>query len=75
VTLNGQTVNVFTFVAGSDPQFPDRGLPSTLAVPRFIGLQTHGGRSRVGFRNIQIKRLGGPMPSLSAARRLADSVV
>jgi hypothetical protein len=75
VILNGQTVNVFTFVAGSDPQFPDRGLPSTPEAPRFIGLQTHGGRSRVGFRNIQIKPLGGPMPSPMAASRRADSVV
>ena len=34
---------------------PDRGLPSTNAVPRFIGLQTHTGR--VAFRHIQIRAL------------------
>lgn len=53
VTLNGVQVTVFAFVAGSDALHPDRGLPSTNAVPRFIGLQTHTGR--VAFRNIQIK--------------------
>lgn len=55
VTLNGVQVTVFAFVAGSDALHPARGLPSTNAVPRFIGLQTHTGR--VAFRNIQIKAL------------------
>lgn len=55
VTLNGTLVTTFTFVAGSDPPHPDRGLPGTNAAPRFIGLQTHTGR--VAFRNIQIKPL------------------
>lgn len=57
VKLNGQTINTFTFVAGSDPTYPDRALPSTAAAPRYIGLQTHGGQSRVAFRYIQIKPL------------------
>ena len=64
VLLNNQQINQFTFVAGSDPQFPDRGLPSTPAVPRYIGLQTHPGASpgvsRVAFRKIQIQALTGP---------------
>jgi hypothetical protein len=55
VALNGVEVTVFNFVAGSDAAHPERGLPSTNAVPRFIGLQTHTGR--VAFRNIQIKVL------------------
>jgi hypothetical protein len=55
VTLNGVQVTTFSFVAGSDPAHPDRGLPGTVAVPRFIGLQTHTGR--VAFRKIQIKAL------------------
>jgi hypothetical protein len=55
VTLNGVLVTTFTFVAGSDPQHPDRALPGTVAAPRFVGLQTHTGR--VAFRNIQIKAL------------------
>ena len=44
----------FVFVPGSDALHPDRGLPSTNTVPRFIGLQTHSGS--VAFRNIQIWR-------------------
>jgi hypothetical protein len=52
VALNGVQVTTFTFVPGSDALHPDRGLPSTNAVPRFIGLQTHTGR--VAFRHIQI---------------------
>jgi hypothetical protein len=52
VTLNGILVTDFTFVPGSDAAHPDRGLPGTAAVPRFIGLQTHTGR--VAYRNIQI---------------------
>jgi hypothetical protein len=32
---------------------PDRGLPSTDASPRFMGVQTHTGR--VAFRNIRIR--------------------
>jgi len=55
VKLNGVDVTDFQFVAGSDVAHPDRGLPSTNANPRFIGLQTHTGR--VAFRNIQIKGL------------------
>ena len=57
VTLNGQEVNRFDFTAGSDASYPDRALPSTSDVPRFIGLQTHGGLARVGFRHIRIKAL------------------
>jgi hypothetical protein len=53
--LNGVDVTDFQFVAGSDAAHPDRGLPTTNAAPRFIGLQTHTGR--VSFRNIQIKAL------------------
>jgi len=53
VMLNGVLVTDFLFAAGSDAAHPDRGLPSTSALPRFIGLQTHTGR--VSFRNIQIK--------------------
>jgi hypothetical protein len=55
VTLNGTQVTTFTFVPGSDVLHPDRGLPSTNAVSRFIGLQTHTGR--VAFRHIQIRAL------------------
>jgi hypothetical protein len=55
VRLNGADVTNFTFVPGSDAAHPDRGLPGTNAVPRFIGLQTHTGR--VAFRRIQIKAL------------------
>jgi hypothetical protein len=55
VKLNGVSVTDFNFVVGSDTAHPDRGLPSTIASPRFIGLQTHTGR--VAFRNIQIKPL------------------
>ena len=55
VRLNGVDVTDFTFVAGSDAAHPDRGLPTTNASPRFIGLQTHTGR--VAFRNVQIKAL------------------
>ena len=55
VKLNGVDVTDFQFVAGSDAAHPDRGLPSTNANPRFIGLQTHTGR--VAYRNIQIKAL------------------
>jgi hypothetical protein len=57
VILNGQQINQFHFTAGSDPEYPDRALPSTTADPRFIGLQSHPGRSRVGFRRIRIKAL------------------
>ena len=48
VSLNGMEVTVFNFVAGSDAAHPERGLPSTNVMPRFIGLQTHTGR--VAFR-------------------------
>lgn len=52
VTLNGTAVTAFSFVPGSDPTHPDRGLPGTAAMPRFVGLQTHTGR--VAFRNLRI---------------------
>jgi choline dehydrogenase-like flavoprotein len=55
VALNGVEVTVFNFAAGSDPAHPQRGLPSTNAVPRYIGLQSHTGR--VAFRRIQIQPL------------------
>jgi hypothetical protein len=55
VKLNGVDTTDFNFIAGSDSAHPDRGLPSTNAVPRFIGLQTHTGR--IAYRNIQIKAL------------------
>ncbi|HEY3455844.1 MAG TPA: family 16 glycoside hydrolase [Bryobacteraceae bacterium] len=53
VALNAQIVNRFHFTG--DPQSPQRGLASTPAKPRFIGLQTHTGT--VLFRNIQWKAL------------------
>lgn len=53
VSLNGQVVNRFHFAG--DPQSPLRGLPSTPAAPRFIGLQTHTGA--VLFRRVQWKAL------------------
>lgn len=53
VALNGQVVNRFHFTG--DPQSPQRGLPSTPAQPRFIGLQTHTGT--VLFRRIQWRAL------------------
>lgn len=55
VALNGQEVTRFDFTPGSDAPFPRRGLASTAAEPRFIGLQTHTGRVR--FRKIQWKAL------------------
>jgi choline dehydrogenase-like flavoprotein len=55
VLLNGVPITTLTFVAGSDPAHPDRGLPTAPGAPRFIGLQTHTGR--VAFRKIQIKAL------------------
>jgi hypothetical protein len=55
VILNAVPVTTFTFAPGSDAAHPDRGLPSTNAVPRFIGLQSH--TRRVAFRNIQIMGL------------------
>jgi hypothetical protein len=55
VALNGTPITTFTFVVGSDPLHPDRGLPTASGSPRFIGLQTHTGR--VAFRKIQIKPL------------------
>ncbi len=45
VFLNGEQVCVF------DNPYAGRGLPSTAAVPTYIGLQTHTGR--VAFRNIR----------------------
>lgn len=53
VRLNGEPVTAFTFVPGSDPAHPDRGLPSAAGAPRFVGLQAHTGR--VLFRNIRIR--------------------
>lgn len=53
VSLNGQVVNRFQF--GGDPQSPQRGLASTPAQPRFIGLQTHTGN--VLFRRIRWRTL------------------
>lgn len=53
VALNGQVVNRFHF--NGDPQSPQRGLASTQAQPRFIGLQTHTGT--VLFRRIRWKLL------------------
>jgi hypothetical protein len=59
VILNGQEITVFTYAAGSEAMFPERALPSTAAVPRYIGLQTHGKPfpSRVAFRDIRIKEI------------------
>jgi choline dehydrogenase-like flavoprotein len=53
VDLNGQTVTLFDFQEGSDAVHPDRGLASTAANPRFMGLQTHTGR--VAFQNIRVR--------------------
>lgn len=53
VILNGDQVSAFTFAPGSDPAHPDRGLPSTVQQPRFVGLQAHTGR--VLFRKIRIR--------------------
>jgi hypothetical protein len=53
VGLNVQVVNRFHF--SGDPQSPLRGLPSTPAQPRFIGLQSHMGHVR--FRRIEWKAL------------------
>jgi hypothetical protein len=55
VSLNGVQITSFTFVVGSDPAHPDRGLPTAAGAPRFIGLQTHTGR--VAYRKIQIQPL------------------
>ena len=55
VQLNGAQVASFTFTLGSDVAHPERGLPSTVAVPRFVGLQAHTGR--VQFRRIRFKAL------------------
>ncbi len=52
VLLNGTQVTSFTFAAGSDGAHPDRGLPGTAAVPRYVGVQAHTGR--VLFRRIRI---------------------
>lgn len=53
VLLNGTQVTAFTFTPGSDAVHPDRGLPGTLAAPRYVGLQAHTGR--VLFRKIRIR--------------------
>ncbi|WP_447986856.1 family 16 glycoside hydrolase [Nitrospira sp. Nam74] len=53
VALNGQVINRFHFTG--DAQSPKRGLPSSAAEPRFIGLQTHTGN--VLFRHIQWREI------------------
>lgn len=53
VRLNNVQVASFTFTPGSDAAHPERGLPSSAAVPRFIGFQAHTGR--VQFRRIRFK--------------------
>jgi len=53
VALNGAVVNRFHFTG--DPQSLQRGLPSTPAQPRFIGLQSHTGT--VLYRHIQWRAL------------------
>jgi hypothetical protein len=68
VQMNGQQVTTFTYTAGSDPQRPDRGLPSTTGVPRYVGLQAHTGQ--VAFRNIRYQAIGAP---LAPARRAASA--
>ena len=50
VNLNGDEVAKFT---NTDP---NRGKPSAVGAPSFIGLQSHFG-SRVAFRNIRYKQL------------------
>ncbi len=50
VFLNGTQVTTFTNTN------PNRGLPSTAAVPSFIGLQTYPG-FRMAYRNIRFKAL------------------
>jgi choline dehydrogenase-like flavoprotein len=55
VFLNGVQVTAFTFTVGSDAAHPDRGLPGSATVPRFIGLQAHTGR--VLFRKLRFKAL------------------
>ncbi len=50
VELNGQQTARFQ---NTDPE---RGLPSTPADPSFVGLQSYPG-SRVGFRNLRLRRL------------------
>jgi hypothetical protein len=54
VTLNGDKVCVFD----NTNLYPGRGLPSTPAVPTFIGLQVYANpRYYVRFRNVRIKAL------------------
>ena len=54
VMLNGQQVCVFD----NTTTYPGRGLPSTAAVPSFLGLQVYADpRSLVAFRRIRIKAL------------------
>jgi hypothetical protein len=53
VRLDGTQVT--TLVYGGDATRPDRALPSTAAVPRFIGIQSHTGHP--AFRNIEIRAL------------------
>lgn len=66
VHLNGMLITHFTFVAGSDSQHPERGLPGTDQIPRYIGLQTHTGR--VAFRTIQLKDLSADTADQAAGR-------
>ncbi len=51
--LNGHRVSAFEFTPGSDAAHPARGLPTTEAEPRFVGLQAHTGR--VLFRKIRLR--------------------
>ena len=51
VVLNGTQVTEWSFPG--DPNAPDRGLPSTPAEPRYIGLQSHTGH--VEFRNVVLR--------------------
>lgn len=60
IRVQGQTYTVFlngAQVAQFQNPHANRGLPSAPNAPSFIGLQTHGGASRVAFRNIRIKAL------------------
>ena len=68
ISLNGQLVTNFTFSVGADAQHPERALPSTPAVPRYIGLQTHTGK--VAFRNIQAQ----PLPVQAAQPQPAAAI-
>ncbi len=66
ISLNGQLVSNFTFVTGGDAQHPDRALPSTLAVPRYIGLQPHTGASRSATSSIRRLPVQAAQPQAAA---------